>query len=168
VTIALRSSSDLWTAATRHLRGAPERVMFLAATGDQPVTIADSLFVDDEDLEPGPFCVHLTERAQQRVLRWAAVVDGWIIEMHSHLGAYGDPARMSPTDVSGLGEWVPHVRWRLQQRPYAALVLGPHTLDGVAWTGEKDAPPIAIKAWDVDGTTMVTTGLSLASFAPPT
>lgn len=165
MTITLRSSSDQWNATSTHLRGAPERVMFLAASGDDPVVVTDQLLVTDDDLEPGPWCVQLTEHAQQHVLQWAAKRDQWLIELHSHLGPYGEPAQMSPIDAAGLNEWVPHVRWRLGQRPYAALVFGLRTLDGVAWGGAKDTPPVAIAAWDVDGTIIETTRLSIGAFA---
>jgi hypothetical protein len=163
MTIDLHSSADLWVVASHHLRGAPERVMFLTASTTD-IVITDHLLIDDRDLEPGPWCVQLTDDAQQRVLQWAAAREGWLIELHSHLGAYGDPAQLSAVDTAGLKDWVPHVRWRLRQRPYAAVVFGPRTIDGVAWSGAKGLPPASIGSWEVDGTAVETTGLSVANF----
>lgn len=165
MTITIQSTAELWAAAADHLRAAPERVMFLAAaTTAEVLVVQEHLLIDDADLEPGPWCVHLTDEAQQRVLQWAAKRDDWLIEIHSHIGLFGDPAQFSPLDTEGLNEWVPHVRWRLRQRPYAALVFGPETIDGVAWAGPKGAGPVSIESWDVEGSPVETTGLSLAGF----
>jgi hypothetical protein len=67
------------------------------------------------------------------LLGWAARSELALVECHRHL--HGDPACMSWTDVIGLADWVPHVRWRIGGRPYAALVIADTTLDGLAWTG---------------------------------
>lgn len=165
MTITIESTAEQWTAATTHLRGAPERVIFLTADAlGEVATVQERLIIEDSDLEPGPWCVQLTDEAQQRVLRWAGQRDGWLIEVHSHLGDYGDPAEFSGIDTAGLNVWVPHVRWRLRQRAYAALVFGPETIDGVAWTGPKGDGPLPIARWVVEGAPMNTTGRSIASF----
>lgn len=168
MTIIVQSTAELLAAAAAHLRGAPERVMFLTAVaGGEVAKIQEHLLIKDADLEPGPWCVQLTDEAQQRVLQWSAQRDGWLIEIHSHLGPHGDPAEFSTLDARTLSEWVPHVRWRLRQRPYAALVFGPETIDGVAWPGPKGAPPVSIERWDAEATCIETTGLSIASFGRP-
>jgi len=146
-----------------HLRGAPERVAFAVAAAGAPghVVVSDVLLVDDAFLEPGPWCVQLTDEAQQQILMWATANSGWVIEMHSHIGPLGDPACFSPTDIEALATWVPHIRWRLQARPYMAIVVGPKTIDGVAWTG-KPGEVESIKTLLVDGTSTAMTGLSWA------
>ena len=146
-----------------HLRGAAERVAFAVAVaaGRGLAVVADVLLVEDDCLEPGPWCVQLTDEAQQRILMWATARSGWLIEMHSHLGRFGDPACLSSTDLEGLASWVPHVRWRLQGRPYMAVVVGPETIDGIAWEGEPGVVgPVATML--VDGTPTTMTGLSWA------
>lgn len=130
--------------------------------------LTDVLLVPDDDLEPGPWCVQLTDGAQQRVLQWASRASGLVIELHSHLGRFGDPAQMSSTDVAGLRDWVPHVRWRLRGRPYAALVAGPSTLDGLAWLGDKSDDPVAIVDWTTPSAAQPMTGLSIQDFTKGT
>ena len=146
-----------------HLRGAPERVAFAVADPGAPdlAVVSDVLLVDDDCLEPGPWCVQLTDEAQQQVLMWATANSGWVIEMHSHIGPLGDPVSFSPTDIEALATWVPHIRWRLQARPYMAVVVGPKTIDGVTWTG-KPGEVEPMKTLLVDGTPTVMTGLSWA------
>jgi hypothetical protein len=163
---SLRSSAEFWEMAMAHARGAPERVMFAAASdeGAGELELTEAFLVSDDDLEPGPWCVQLEDVTQQRVLQWASGTAGAIVEMHSHLGRFGDPAQMSPTDVQGLRTWVPHVRWRLRGRPYVALVAGPSTLDGLVWSGDNAAAPLALAGWSTPSATHPVTGLSIASW----
>jgi hypothetical protein len=44
------------------------------------------------------------------------------------------------SDLLGFEEWVPHVRWRLQGRPYAALVCAGETWDALAWRQSTRTP----------------------------
>jgi len=60
-----------------------------------------------------------------------------LIEWHSHCGSW--PAEFSLSDRMGLKEFVPHVRWRLDSRPYAAIVVANGSFDALAWTD--DGPP---------------------------
>jgi hypothetical protein len=65
------------------------------------------------------------------IISWASQTDACLVEVHSH-GERGT-AGFSPSDVWGFEEWVPHVRWRLRARPYAAVVTAGATLDAIAW-----------------------------------
>jgi hypothetical protein len=56
-----------------------------------------------------------------------------VIEIHSH--PWPHPAAFSPADIDGLAAFVPHMRWRLKNRPYGALVFGTTSFDGLAWLG---------------------------------
>jgi hypothetical protein len=130
-------SDDLYGRICDHLAGTAEQVaFFLAQRSDGRVDhlrLVDAYMVAD-GLEPdGPFHVHLADEVQGQVIRWAWSADASLVEAHSH-GPWGDPAAFSPTDLDGLAEWVPHVWWRLGGRPYAALVFGAQTFDGLAWT----------------------------------
>ena len=103
--------------------------------------------------------MELTDAGRQHVLQAALRVDGWIVEAHSH-GALGDPARFSPTDNEGLSVWIPHIRWRLPKRGYAALVLGHASVDGLAWI-PGDEIPVPVSAVRIDAkSSWATTGLS--------
>jgi hypothetical protein len=109
------------------------------------------------------FRFELDHATQAEVVKRAHDHDSCIIEFHSHLSPA--TASFSGTDISGLCEWVPHVRWRLQQRPYAALVVVPGTFDALLFSdtgslprslnlltvGEAQLRPtgITIKHWEV-------------------
>jgi hypothetical protein len=77
-----------------------------------------------------------------RVIKLAHERNAILLEVHSHPS--GQPACFSPADIFGLVEFVPHIRWRLKGKPYAALVFGRNSVDGLAWFDDcKTAIPIA-------------------------
>jgi len=152
MTISISSSTELYATVTDHLRSRPEQVAFLIARAlDQSsggsLEVTDHLLLNPSDLVNDEWCVALSEKDQQQVLDWAFLRDGWLIEAHSHIGWLGDPACMSATDIAGLHSWVPHVRWRLQRRGYAALVFGNCTFDGLGWTGPLRGQPEQVANW---------------------
>jgi hypothetical protein len=95
----------------------------------------------------------LDDAHRAEIIQWASRSKGCLIEAHSH-GSILLPARMSRFDLAQLEEWVPHVRWRLGGRPYAALVTASKDLDGLAWIGTQ---PEAIAAVHVDGRRVILT-----------
>lgn len=76
--------------------------------------------------------LELTDSTRARLIKSAHDRQASLVEFHSHPSNY--PACLSPSDISGLREFVPHVRWRLAGRPYAAIVVAPKGFDGLAWT----------------------------------
>ena len=68
------------------------------------------------------------------MFRRAAAAERTLVEVHSHLGA--DRAEFSPSDIHGLSEWVPQVRWRVGRLPYAAMVWDESSFDALAWAIE--------------------------------
>ena len=106
-----------------HLDAAPERLAFMRCV------FADGVFqVEDVRLIAAtglidPSFVHCDLRDDVRadIIRWGAEGGRCLIEVHSH-GRVFSPASFSSYDVRQLAEWVPHVRWRLGGRPYAAMV----------------------------------------------
>lgn len=78
--------------------------------------------------------VHLEMTDEQRAKVMKIGRDGgWsLIECHSHPGS-GDDVAFSVSDYAGLDEFVPYVRWKLDGRPYAALVWGEASVDGCVW-----------------------------------
>lgn len=60
-----------------------------------------------------------------------------MVEAHSHKPGH---ARFSRSDLWGLDEWVPHLWWRLQGAPYAALVKSGDEWDAMAWLRLPRAP----------------------------
>jgi hypothetical protein len=103
--------------------------------------------------------VSLTDETIGTVLQRAGVTGRSLVEVHSHLGS--GRVAFSPTDIDGLREWVPSVRWRLRGRPYAAMVWDATSFDAVAWI---DSNGLAEQVTElrVAGVESVTpTGLSL-------
>lgn len=77
--------------------------------------------------------IELDHDEHARVIKAAFAQQACLIEFHSHRSDY--PARFSLSDLAGFEEFVPHVRWRLANRPYAAIVWHETSFDGLLWTG---------------------------------
>lgn len=75
--------------------------------------------------------LELTDTTRARIIKRSHDLDTCLMEFHSHPGPY--PAAFSPSDMHGFGEFVPHVRWRLKGKPYAAVVIAPSGFDALAW-----------------------------------
>lgn len=160
------ASAALHSAARAHLRGHTEQVGFFLADFD-----ADgSAFVLREwrPMPPDAFeyqsAYHVTLRDEMRpeIIKWAWEADACLVEVHSH----GDDgiAWFSPSDLYGFDEWVPHVRWRLRGRPYAAIVTAGDTFDALAWI-DAESGPVQVTAFEVDGVTYAATARTLPRLA---
>ncbi len=79
-----------------------------------------------------PYHLSLEDDTRAGMIKWAWDHGASLIEAHSHLGDV--EAAFSPTDLAGLREFVPHIWWRLQGRPYAALVFTKGDFDALVWT----------------------------------
>ncbi len=62
----------------------------------------------------------------------------------------------------GLQEFVPHARWQLGGRPYAALVVAEDSYDGLAWVDESGNPQ-AIEIIMIDDKVLDATGLTFTA-----
>jgi proteasome lid subunit RPN8/RPN11 len=91
--------------------------------------------------------VELTDEVRARVIKHAHDLGGSLIEVHSHLGG---PARFSASDLAGFEDWVPHVRWRLDARPYVAIVFSGEAFDALVWEGDTQTPA-PLERLEVDG-----------------
>ena len=89
-------------------------------------------------VESNWYHLELTDEFRAGVIKRAHDLGASIVEFHSHLGP--QPARFSPFDRRGLREFVPHVRWRLRNRPYFAVVVTRTDFDGLAWTMGPENP----------------------------
>jgi hypothetical protein len=56
------------------------------------------------------------------------------IDCHSHPQA-GERVRFSPSDVAGITEFAQYARWKLDGKPFAAIVCGEESVDAVVWHG---------------------------------
>jgi len=89
-------------------------------------------------VEHSRFFLHLNDETRARVIKRAHDLIASLIEFHSH--PLQLTAGFSPSDIAGFDEFVPHVKWRLKQRPYAAFVFTPSTFDALAWPGDVAEP----------------------------
>jgi hypothetical protein len=140
--IQIAAEADLWKAARTHLDALAENVAFFLADWSPPdrqFTIRAWRAIDaGPNGSDGQPHVSLPDDTRATIIQWACAEDACLIEAHSH-GRWS-PASFSNYDLQNLEEWVPHVRWRLQRRPYAAIVTSHRDLDALAWTGDPGSP----------------------------
>jgi hypothetical protein len=119
----------------------------------QPLT--SSAFTHQSD-----YHLELSDETRASVIKRAHDLGSSLVEFHSHPGSF--PAQFSHSDFTGLAEFVPHVWWRLSMRPYAAVVVAPSGIDGLAWvqSGTKAEQLIGI---EVNGRLLKCTGRSWRS-----
>lgn len=167
MSVSIAISGEEHRAARAHLRGNIEQVAFFLADFDPDtrcLQVRDWRAIPPSGFEyQSAFHVTLTDATRADIIKWAWDADACLVEAHSH----GDRglAAFSPSDFSGLAEWVPHVRWRLRGRPYGAIVTAGDTFDGLAWTAT--GPPEPITALHIDGQpSRNATGLSLPTRDP--
>ncbi len=108
------------------------------------------------------FHLELSPETHARVIKSAFDRQACLVEFHSHRSGW--PARFSDSDLAGFEEFVPHVRWRLAGRPYAAVVFHETTLDALAWLGDS---PVQVEGVQVvEGGIHRATGLTLSPPEP--
>lgn len=139
--IALRLPAAVFRAMRRHLLPVHSRLeqgafLFSRYVVDEkrnPVfTYVDWMPLKTDDYaEQYQDYLELTDAARARIIKRAHDLDTCLMEFHSHPGPY--PAAFSPSDMHGFAEFVPHVRWRLKGKPYAAVVIAPSGFDALAW-----------------------------------
>src|SRR5438874_1457826 len=62
-----------------------------------------------------------------------------LVEVHAHHFS-GKRVSFSATDTAGFAEFVPYILDDLPGRPYGALVIGEHSVDGLCWNGSPKKP----------------------------
>lgn len=100
----------------------------------------------------------MTDSTRAGLIKQAHDMAASLIEMHSHLGPW--PAAFSLADREGLKETVPHMWWRLDRRPYMALVFARSGFDALVWADNPTVPQ-ALDGLVVDGRTLTPTNSSL-------
>lgn len=134
-------------------RAVREEAAFLFAGSDVSADRAVFSYVDWYPIPSSEFAIHsayhleIDDETRARMIKKAHDMQCSLIEFHSHPNA--KHAKFSFSDFVGLGEFVPHVWWRLKHRPYAAFVVAPNSVDGLAWIdGPAHPEPIATIATD--------------------
>lgn len=158
----IAASGELHRLAREHLRGRVEQVGFFLADFDA----GGPVFVLREwrSMPPEAFtfqsAYHLTLRDEIRpeLIKWAWDHDACLVEAHSHVD--GGSAAFSASDLRGFAEWVPHVRWRLRGRPYAAIVTAADSFDALAWL-DASGTPDQVARLAVDDAIYAATGQTL-------
>lgn len=102
--------------------------------------------------------LELSDEARRGVIKRAYQLKASMVEIHSHLGEW--PAAFSYADLSGLDETVPHIWWRLQERPYLALVFTDTAFDALLWWDSPNAPE-ALSGIMIDDELLAPTNLTL-------
>jgi proteasome lid subunit RPN8/RPN11 len=161
VTAVLRTTTDIVEPARRHLQGHVEQVgFFLANYGadERSLTLREFRAIPPEGFETQTdYHVTLKDEIRPEIIQWATTAEACLVEAHSHVEG---PAAFSSSDIMGFDEWVPHVRWRLRARPYAAIVLAEDTFDAVAWIDRGEIPE-QVDRLEVDSAIHRATALTL-------
>jgi len=157
MSVSLSFPADLHAELLAHLRQTQvEQVAFLFTAPpvrDEPLRVAELYRVPPGGFDlQSAYHVTLADDIRGHVIGRAWQLGGCLVEAHSHGG--GHPASFSGSDMFGLEEWVPHVRWRLRGRTYVALVLADDSFDALVWEEGRDGPgPLA--GVNVDGSGML-------------
>jgi hypothetical protein len=164
--VSLSFPHALYVDLVNHLRAArEEQVTFGFATsfGKDTLQVTELFHVPASRFEvQSEYHVLLADDVRADVIHRASELESSLIEAHSHSSRY--PASFSPTDLIGLEEWVPHVRWRLRGKPYVALVFGGTTFDALVWEDKGEVSPL--KELATDGTSALRpTGLTYRSLS---
>ena len=162
----IAATRELYQPAREHLRGRIEQVGFFLA--DFKATQQAFVLREWRPMPPEAFEIqsayHVTLRdgARPELIKWAWDSDACLVEAHSH--ADHGLAGFSPSDIWGFEEWVPHVRWRLRGRPYAAIVTAGDSFDALAWV-DGSGEPAQIARLEIDHTVFLATGRTLPRLA---
>ncbi len=125
-------------------RGTVEQVAFVFATVSKSSTsvifrFKKALFVRaDEYVDQSCSYVELEDEMRAKIIKTAWDLDTGIIEFHSH--PQGGAAIFSAADFEGFSEFVPHVWWRLDGKPCAAIVFSESGFDGLVWAHSPEKP----------------------------
>jgi hypothetical protein len=126
----------------------PEEVVFAYAThadGQLEVHALEHMIGSDIASQSSRHVV-LADDVRPRVIKTAWDRNQCLLEAHSH--GPGGHAEFSPSDLLGFENWVPHVRWRLRGRPYAALVAAGDAWDALVWIDRVPIAPVGIEITD--------------------
>lgn len=114
-----------------------EQVVFLSINpvqNDDKIIfdVKDFYLVPEAELDQSQYSVTLKHEAQARIIKWAWDNDASLAEIHSH-PFIKKGVCFSCSDLAGFNEFVPHIWWRLENKPYIAIVFGRNDFDALVW-----------------------------------
>jgi hypothetical protein len=103
--------------------------------------------------------LQMQESERAKILKMARDKNLALIDCHSHPRSYED-VWFSPSDVSGITDFAAYVKWKLNNKPFAAMVWAETSLDAVSWDGNFAAANAVeiVSTPDRDGWLMCPTG----------
>jgi hypothetical protein len=107
------------------------------------------------------FGIELSDACHAKVIKQAHDLGAALIEVHSH--PLTKVTAFSLSDIQGFVDSVPHVRWRLKQRPYAAIVVGPRGFDSLYWFSSSGQPDGVLEV-QVGEKRLLPTGVTLTKW----
>lgn len=84
--------------------------------------------------------IELSDEMRISIIKQAHRTNTALVELHSHPFNSRYAAAFSLADLNGFKETVPHMWWRLPNRPYAAIVAAPCGFDSLVWVKSPHAP----------------------------
>ena len=104
--------------------------------------------------------IELSDETRVSIIKKAHHTNTALIELHSH--PFNSPwaAAFSLTDMNGFEETVPHMWWRLPDRPYGAIVVAPCGFDSLVWLKDPCSPE-CLTSLRVDGEILQPTNMTL-------
>lgn len=114
--------------------------------------------VDEDYSSRSPHHFELKHETNGKIIKKAHDLGASIVEFHSHIDQ--ERVRFSHTDWTGFQEFVPYVRWRLQDKPYGAVVMAKNGIDALIWESSNE-DPIRLEAIEMDEKELTPTHNSL-------
>lgn len=163
--ISICMTADMYVSILAHLfpkNDKREQGGFLFCKFDETSQVFESLewlpLKGSDYAEQASDYLELADETRAKIIKKAHDMDASLVELHCHPGP--SKATFSIADWVGFNEFVPHILWRLKNRPYAALVFAYESVDGFAWLN-RDAKPVTISSIKTELTRYLTTGLSI-------
>lgn len=101
--------------------------------GDLNLVIADFYLVPPRGWEVQmEIYLQMKDSERAKIMKLAREKNLCAIDCHSHPHA-GDDVWFSPSDVAGITDFAQYAKWKLDGKPFAAMVWGEASVDAVLW-----------------------------------
>lgn len=93
---------------------------------------------EDEYESRSEYHLNVSEATWASAIKHAHDLQASLVEFHSHSGL--GAVSFSESDFWGFKDFVPHIMWRLDDRPYLAIVMNETSYDGLVWMKDPQTP----------------------------